>query len=120
MNLGATWVNLLRERGHDAVHWKDIGEQSASDEDIMATAKQRGAAILSGDLDFGKLHAFSGSKKPSVIQIRDDDTRTSNVGILVVRALTVAAHELQSGAIVTIKAKRVRVARLPIGNLDLN
>jgi predicted nuclease of predicted toxin-antitoxin system len=29
MNLSQEWVSVLKAAGHEAVHWSDIGEQSA-------------------------------------------------------------------------------------------
>jgi hypothetical protein len=39
-------------------------------------------------------------------------------GHLVVRALTIGATNLKQGAVVTIKASRMRVSKLPIGTTE--
>ncbi len=118
MNLALDWVPFLKERGFDCEHWSTLGEHDARDEVIANHCREIGATVLSADLDFAKLHAIRGSDKPSVIQLRAADQLPSALGHSVARALTFARRELEQGAIITITPLKVRVARLPIGNLD--
>ena len=118
MNLTLDWVPFLNERGFDCEHWSALGEHNARDEVIANHCREIGATVLSADLDFAKLHAVRGTDKPSVIQLRAADLLPSALGHSVARALTVARRELEQGAIITITPQRVRVAKLPIGNLD--
>lgn len=118
VNLSATWAQYLRERGHDAEHWTGIGDHTAEDTEIMAYAVQHDAVILTGDMDFASIHAFEQSTKPSIIQLRAKDLLPSAQGHLVARALTIGASNLRLGAVITIKASRMRIAKLPIGNTD--
>ncbi len=118
MNLSVGWTAYLRERGHDAKHWSEIGSFDAPDAEIMEHCRKEGAIILSGDLDFATLHAIHGTDKPSVVQLRSKDRLPASIGPLVNRALTVGAGNLDSGAIVTISATRMRVAKLPIGSTE--
>jgi predicted nuclease of predicted toxin-antitoxin system len=118
MNLSVAWVGYLRERGHDAEHWSSIGFHDSDDVEIMEHCRKHNAVILTGDLDFGMLHAFEGTSKPSVIQLRARDKLPESQGRLVARALTLGARDLALGAVVTITATRMRVAKLPIGNTD--
>jgi predicted nuclease of predicted toxin-antitoxin system len=118
VNLSATWADFLRERGHEAEHWSHVGAHDADDREIMAYAAKLDAIILTGDMDFAEIHAFENSVKPSVIQIRAKDMLPAAQGHLVVRALTIGAMNLKLGAVVTIKASRMRVAKLPIGTTE--
>lgn len=36
MNLPRSWVQVLREAGHDVAHWSDVGDPRAPDPVIMA------------------------------------------------------------------------------------
>jgi predicted nuclease of predicted toxin-antitoxin system len=36
MNLSPEWVSVLKDAGHEAVHWSHIGEPSASDSKILS------------------------------------------------------------------------------------
>ena len=118
VNLSAVWAKYLQGRGHEAVHWSEIGEHNASDLVIMANAAENDAVILTGDMDFAEIHAFENSVKPSVIQIRAKDLLPPAQGPLVTRALTIGASDLVLGAVVTIKGTRMRIAKLPIATTE--
>ena len=118
VNLSAAWVAFLQGRGHEAEHWSLIGAHDAGDREIMAYCAGVGAVILTGDMDFAEMHAFEGTSRPSVIQLRAKDMLPIALGAEVARALAIAASHLALGAIVTIKSTRMRVAKLPIGNTE--
>jgi predicted nuclease of predicted toxin-antitoxin system len=118
VNLSAVWTKYLQVRGHDAVHWSQIGEHNAKDRVIMTYAAENDAIILTGDMDFAEIHAFENSVKPSVIQIRAKDLLPSAQGPLVARALAIGASDLLLGAVVTIKGTRMRIAKLPIATTE--
>ena len=67
---------------------------------------------------FAAHYALQGSSKPSGIQLRAKDMLPENLGPLVIRALSIANTQLTKGAIVTIKASRMRITKLPIGNTE--
>lgn len=118
MNLAVEWVQFLRARGFDCEHWSALGPHNAHDEAISDYCRESDSTVLTADLDFAELHAIRGTDKPSVIQLRASDQLPSALGHSVARALTVARREIERGAIVTITPHKVRVAKLPIGNLD--
>ena len=73
MNLPPTWVTVIEEAGHAAVHWSTIGSSNAPDREIFAWAKAKGYVLFTHDLDFGAILAATDTKAPSVIQIRTQD-----------------------------------------------
>jgi predicted nuclease of predicted toxin-antitoxin system len=118
VNLSAAWADYLRERGHEADHWSQLGSHDAEDLEIMTYAAKLDAIILTGDMDFAEIHAFENSLKPSIIQLRAKDLLPAAQGHLVVRALTIGAVNLKLGAVITIRASRMRVSKLPIGTTE--
>lgn len=114
MNLTPRWVTLLASVGIDAVHWSEIGDDSAADSAIMTHAKLHDFVVLTHDLDFGAILAATGGGKPSVVQIRADDPSPEVVGQQVLAALKLMTAELDEGALVTIEPSRSRVRLLPL------
>lgn len=73
MNLSPSWVPVLQEAGHEALHWSAIGDPRARDSEVMAWARQDRYVVFTHDLDFGALLAVTGVDGPSVVQIRTTD-----------------------------------------------
>ena len=105
----------LRAAGHDAVHVRELGLQSADDSTIFDRAAREARILISEDTDFGTLLALRESVEPSVILFRhmSDRSAASLIGILLANLSTVEPR-LAAGAIVVFESARIRVRRLPI------
>ena len=114
MNLSPKWVKVIEQAGLNGAHWMQLGSPYASDPEIMAYAKANGFVVLTNDLDFGAILAATGGEAPSVVQIRTEDCRVEIIGAIVIDAINLAADQLNTGALVTIDAGRMRVTALPI------
>jgi predicted nuclease of predicted toxin-antitoxin system len=116
MNLSPDWVPLLAGGGHEALHWRDLGAANTPDTEIMAWAREHGYVVFTHDLDFGALLHATGAVAPSVIQFREDDVRPEILGSQALLALVQAKLEIESGALITIDLRRMRITSLPLRN----
>ncbi|HEY9702480.1 MAG TPA: DUF5615 family PIN-like protein, partial [Allocoleopsis sp.] len=70
MGVSPLTVKALCELGYDAIHLCEQGLERLSDTLIMSKAKSENRIVLTFDLDFGDLLAYSGDSLPSVIIFR--------------------------------------------------
>lgn len=114
MGVSLKTVKWLREKAHDCVHLLDEGLERLSDAEIIVKAKLEERVVLTMDLDFSRLMAWSNDIKPSIITFRLDNERSEyvNKGLLVV--LENHKFELNQGAMITVTDQNIRVHRLPL------
>lgn len=108
-------VQHLRSRGHDVARVDEVLPPTASDEAIVACAKQAKRAVLTQDLDFSALIALSGSNSPSLILLRLTSSRVEYVNAVLDRVLPSLEQDVVEGTIVTVEDQRIRQRRLPLG-----
>ena len=114
MNFSPDWVDELSKQGWPAVHWSGIGDQRATDRDIMDWARANAHVVFTHDLDFGTMLALTHATGPSVIQVRGQNVFPDHMGPIVVAALKQHETDLDSGALVVIDESKSRVRVLPI------
>lgn len=114
MNLSTEWILLLKTAGHEAVHWSEVGNPRAPDQELMLWARHHGAVVFTHDLDFGTMLALSGADGPSVLQVRCMNVLPELIGELVIRLLDHYREELVQGALVVADERRQRVRILPL------
>lgn len=114
MNLPRSLGKRLEEAGHECRHVGDLGLSQAKDMDIMAEAKENQEVILTHDLDFGHLLAFSGDMVPSVIIFRLRDCHPVQLFARLSAVLPAIDEPLREGAITILEDAAVRIRRLPI------
>lgn len=107
----------LSAEGHDAVHVRDYGMQTATDEEIILKAAAEDRIVVSADTDFAAILAVRDASGPSLILFRSNaDRRPLRQAATILRNLPSIEGHLQRGAIVTVEAARIRVRQLPIGS----
>jgi predicted nuclease of predicted toxin-antitoxin system len=114
MNLSPDWVPWLARHGFQAIHWSTVGDPRAPDTALMAWAEANDAVVFTHDLDFGNLLAATSAAKPSVVQIRSQDTFPDVMGPGLVDSVRRFAAELAAGALVVVEPHRSRVRIPPI------
>jgi predicted nuclease of predicted toxin-antitoxin system len=114
MNLTPRWIGVLVAQGFSAIHWADVGAHDTADHEIMAYARANNYVVLTHDLDFSAILAATQGEKPSVVQIRAENTDPDKIGDQVMRALHQMAAELDEGALLTVDASRTRLRLLPL------
>jgi predicted nuclease of predicted toxin-antitoxin system len=114
MNLSPLWANFLKENGYEAAHWSSIGHVAAPDEEIFEYAIEYNWIILTSDLDFGTILAFTNEEKPSVFQVRIENTMPYEIGLKVLHCLLQFETELQNGCLITLDHVKFRARILPL------
>jgi predicted nuclease of predicted toxin-antitoxin system len=114
MNLSPRWAELLRQAGHDAVHWSTVGQATAEDQALMAWARTHGYVVVTNDLDFGAILAATQAEGPSVLQMRTEAVSPHSLGDRLLKALERFEGDLLAGALITVDERRERARLLPI------
>ncbi len=114
MGVSKRIVEDLRSRGHDAVHLREEGLQKLPDKDIFKKAIHENRIILTFDLDFGEIIAFSERVIVSAIIFRLHNTRTPFVIQRLNQVLAGVSDIIEKGCVVTVEDSRYRVRKLPV------
>ncbi|WP_322755424.1 DUF5615 family PIN-like protein [Frankia sp. Cas3] len=114
-NLSNSLAEGLRQAGHDVLHVRDVGLGAADDEKVLAFAGQDDRTLVSADTDFGGILAQSGAGSPSVILFRREGGRrpAEQLRLLLVN-LDQLADALQSGSMVVLTDRLIRIRQLPL------
>jgi len=112
-------AELLREQGHDAIHVRDYGLQTAEDLAIFLRSAEENRILVSADTDFGTLLALRQETRPSVIIFRRTSERRPKKQVtLLLSNLPALEVDLQEGAVIILEQTRIRIRPLPIGNRE--
>jgi len=114
MNVPRELGRRLTAAGHVYRHVGDIGMAQASDVAIIEEAKENEEIIVTHDLDYGHLLAFSGEPMPSVIIFRLRNTHPDNLFTRIMGTWSEIEEPLLEGAIVALEDATFRVRKLPI------
>ena len=113
INLAVRWAKMLTEHGIQAIHWSSIGAADASDTEIMSYAREKGFSVFTNDLDFSAILVSTRASRPSVIQIRAEDTRPEAQLDHIVDVFQRFSTAIEQGAVITIDPNKTRLHILP-------
>jgi len=92
----------LRASGYEALHVRDIGMTSATDQVIFDYARNGGYVIVTADTDFGTLLALWLYSQPSAIIFRTSDKRPESQLTLLRGHINEITEALLTGSIVVL------------------
>lgn len=105
---------FLRGLGYDTIHLHDEGLDRLSDAGILAKALAERRIVLTHDLDFGELVAASKAQLPSVVTFRLRNMAADHVNHYLEIIVTNYQERLETGAVISVTERQVRVRPLPI------
>jgi len=96
------------------LHTGDIGLSNASDREIIEYARKEGRVVITLDADFHAILAVENAREPSVIRIRQEGLRGDALSELIEKIWPKIQTQLETGALVTVTEKSIRVRKIPI------
>lgn len=114
VNIAPRLGDLLASQGHTYRHIALLGKGSVSDAAIVDIAREHDEIIITHDLDFGGLLAFSGANFPSVITLRVHRITTESIFEILVNNWYAIEQPLRNGALVLVEQEHIRIRLLPI------
>lgn len=113
-NLSADAAMILRSRGMDAIHTREVGLETAKDDAILEWCRVEERIVITLDADFHALLALAGARTPSVVRIRIEGLRDEALAALIARVVALTEADLKRGCVVTVTETSIRVRRLPL------
>lgn len=104
----------LRGAGWDALHVGELAMSRSEDTEILAFAARESRVIVTLDADFHALLAVNTLSEPSVIRIRIEGLQGVGMSRLLLRIWPGIEASLETGAIVTITERQIRIRNLPV------
>lgn len=114
MNIPRSLGIRLMQNGHEYRHVGDIGMFRSKDIGIVQFARENGEVIITHDLDYGNILAFSGDSAPSVIIFRLRYSHPNNLFCRMIAEWDEIESHLLKGAIIIIEDSTLRIRDLPI------
>ena len=112
--LPATAAAILRDRGWDAVHVREIAMHLATDSEILDYAARESRVAITLDRDFPQILALTAANRPSVVLIRRQRLRAAELASLIASIWQDHERVLEQGCVLKVGARGMRVHRLPL------
>ena len=112
--LPATAAAILRDRGWDAVHVREIAMKEATDGEILDYAARESRVAITLDRYFPQILALTAATRPSVVFIRRQRLRAPELALLIASIWRGHESALEQGCVLKVGARSTRVHRLPL------
>lgn len=112
MPISPKTVEYLKKLGFECHHLTEFKMENSTDEDITNFAKENNYTILTEDLDFGTILAYTKEIEPSVIILRIGNLNTEEINELLERTMRKIKDIRNS--IIIIERTRIRIRSLPV------
>jgi len=113
MNMPRSLAKRLQDKGYLFRHAWDIGLSYAEDWEIIEEARRQGEIILTHDLDYGGLLAFTRQSSPSIIIFRIRRSQPDQTFQKLIDILPQVEEYLRIGSIVIVEDQIIRIRKLP-------
>ena len=114
VNISPVLGTLLAKNGHHFRLASSIEKGTLTDINILKIAKENDEVIITHELDFGELLAFSKDNKPSVILFRIHNINASLFFSIIQQNWNTIEPLLLSGALIVMEVQNIRIRKLPI------
>jgi len=107
-------VPALCDEGWDVLHTGDIGMSRTLDSKILEYARKENRVVITLDSDFHTLLALTNATTPSVIRIRMEGLKGSELAVLIKRIWPKIETQVKKGAMVSVTDSGIRIRNLPV------
>jgi len=115
MGVARRVIKWLRDQGYDFRHLREEELQLLPDDQIFRKAVAENRVVLTLDLDFSEIVAFSGQQNVSVVTFSiTEHSRSSRYRPSAGRFIR-GLSALEQGTVVVVEESRFRIGRLSIG-----
>lgn len=96
------------------MHVADANMSYSTDREIIQFALKEQRICVTLDSDFHSILALDNLDKPSVIRIRQEGLKAKDLAQLLSKIWPAVAAHVQSGAMVSVDEKQLRIRKLPV------
>ena len=114
MPISQRTAGWLKSSGFEVVHAREVGLARAEDTNILRRAADEGRILLTMDLDFPRILALTGARRPGVILFRMRDPRPPLIQKRLEFLFQTHAEAELASSITIIEDYRIRIRKLPI------
>ena len=107
-------LSVLNTYGHEGVHAHQIGQDRATDRELLEIARREQRVLITADLDFPRLLALSSAAGPGLILFRGGNYSDAEMCELLERVLTNVSAATLADSVCVVDRQRIRLTRLPL------